>query len=50
MITIETKDGNVEVDEKDIFLIASGIPAAFSSIVLCKQGKDIFSTSSGFGS
>ena len=46
MITIETKDGNVEVDEKNIFLIASGIPAAFSSIVLCKQGKDIFSTSS----
>lgn len=46
MITIKTKDGNVEVDEKDISLIASGIPAAFGSVVLCKQGKDIFSTSS----
>lgn len=46
MITIKTKDGNVEVDEKDIFLIASGVPAAFSSVVLCKQGKDILSTSS----
>lgn len=46
MITIKTTDGNVEVDEKNILLIASGIPAAFNSIVLCKQGKDIFSTSS----
>lgn len=46
MITIKTEDGNVEVDERDILLIASGIPAAFNSIVLCKQGKDIFSTSS----
>lgn len=46
MITIETKDGNVEVDEKDIFLITSGIPPAFCSIVMCKGNKDILSTSS----
>ena len=45
MITIETKDGNVEVDEKDILLITSGIPAAFASIVMCKRGKDILSKS-----
>lgn len=46
MITIKTKDGSVEVDEKDIFLITSGIPAAFCSVVLCKQGKDILAESS----
>lgn len=45
MITIKTKDGNVEVDEKDIYLITSGIPAAFASIVMCKQGKDVLSQS-----
>lgn len=45
MITIKTKDGNVEVDEKDIYLITSGIPAAFASIVMCKQGKDVLSKS-----
>lgn len=46
MITIKTKDGSVEVDEKDIFLITSGIPAAFCSVVLCKQGEDILAESS----
>lgn len=45
MITIKTIDGNVEIDEKDICLITSGIPAAFASIVMCKQGKDILSES-----
>ena len=46
MITIETKEGNVEVDERDIYLITSGIPAAFGSLVLCKQGEDILAKSS----
>lgn len=46
MITIETKDGSVEVDEKNILLITSGIPWDFGSIIMLKQGEDIFSTSS----
>lgn len=46
MIKIKTKDGSVEVDEKDIFLITSGIPAAFCSVVLRKEGEDILAESS----
>lgn len=46
MITIETKDGSVEVDEKNILLITSGVPWDFGSIIMLKQGEDIFSTSS----
>ena len=46
MITIKTKDGNVEIDEKDVYLITSGIPAAFCSVVFCKQGEAILAESS----
>lgn len=46
MITIKTKDGNVEVDEEDIYLISSGVPWDFGSIIVRKQGEDIISTSS----
>lgn len=45
MITIKTKDGNVEVDEKNILLISSRMPWNFGSIIVPKQGKNIFSTS-----
>lgn len=45
MITIETKDGNVEVDEKNILLISSGVLWESGSIIMLKQGEDIFSTS-----
>lgn len=46
MITIETKDGNVEVDEKNILLITTKMPWESGSIIVLKQGEDIFSTSS----
>ena len=45
MITIETKDGNVEVDEKNILLITTKMPWDVGSIIVLKQGEDIFSTS-----
>ena len=45
MITIETKDGNVEVDEKNILLITTKMPWESGSIIVLKQGEDIFSTS-----
>ena len=46
MITIETKDGNVEVDEKNILLITTKMPWDVGSIIVRRQGGDIFSTSS----
>jgi hypothetical protein len=46
MITIETKDGNVEVNEEDIYLISSGLPWDSGCIIVRKQGEDILSTSS----
>jgi hypothetical protein len=45
MITIETKEGNVKVDKNNIYLISSGLPWEFGSIIMLKQGEDIFSTS-----
>lgn len=45
MIMIETKDGNVEVDEKNILLITTKMPWDVGSIIVLKQGEDIFSTS-----
>ena len=45
MVTIETKDGNVEVDEKIILLITTKTPWDVGSIIVLKQGEDIFSTS-----
>ena len=45
MITIETKDGNVELDEKKILLITTKMPWDVGSIIVPKQGEDIFSTS-----
>lgn len=45
MITIETKEGNVKVDKNNIYLIPSGLPWEFGSIIMLKQGEDIFSTS-----
>ena len=46
MITIETKDGNVEVDENNILLITTKTPWDVGSIIVPKQGEGIFSTSS----
>ena len=46
MITIETKDGNVEVNEEDIYLISSGLPWDSGCIIWRRQGEDILSTSS----